>query len=68
MVVIIAVAFVIGIDCAFVVSIVVAVVVVAVVHVVAVFTAGDDPISKVVVKLHKKNCRNSLKKLLKRTP
>ena len=53
--VIIAVAFVIGIDC-------------AVVHVVAVFTAGDGPISKVVVKLHKKNCRNSLKKLLKKTP
>ena len=48
MVVIIAVAFVIGIDCAFVVSIAVAVIVVAV------FTAGVAPISKVVVKLHRK--------------
>ena len=54
MVVIIAVAFVIGMDCAVVVSIAVAVIVVAVVHVVAVFTAGVAPISKVVVKLHKK--------------
>ena len=55
MVVIPSVAFVIGVEGVFVVSVVVAVVIV-----VYVFTFGDAPISKVVVKLHKRNCRNKI--------